>query len=99
MRYTAEQRNKKTETNKLSIEELDEVKTMLAERVKEWNRESMERGIQKGALNLLVRQLETKFGPIAPEVMKRLEQTNEQQLLNWSERILSAEKPSDIFGN
>ena len=59
---------------------------MLAERVKEWNRESMERGIkkgmQKGALNLLSRLLETKFGPIAPEVMKRLEQADEQQLLN-----------------
>jgi len=80
---------------------------MLAERVKEWNRESMERGIQKGmqkgmqkgALNLLVRQLEIKFGPIAPEVMKRLEQADDQQLLNWSERILTAGNPSDIFGN
>jgi len=99
--------NRIAETNKPSIEELDEVKTMLAERVKEWNRESMERGIQKGmqkgiqkgALNLLIRLLETKFGPIGPEVMKRLEQADEQQLLNWSERILSAKKPSDIFGN
>ena len=32
-----------------SIEELHEVKTMLAERVKEWNKESMERGMQQGA--------------------------------------------------
>ena len=95
--------NRITETYKPSIEELDEVKTMLAERVKEWNRESMERGIQKGmqkgALNLLTRLLETKFGSIGPKVMKRLEQADDQQLLNWSERILTAGNLSDIFGN
>ncbi len=104
-----------TETNKPSIEELDEVKTMLAERVKEWNRESMQRGMQKGmqkgmqrgmqrgmqkgALNLLARQLEIKFGPIAPEVMIRLEQADEQQLLEWSEQILTASNISDILVN
>ena len=80
---------------------------MLSERVKEWNRESMQRGMQKGiqkgmqkgARNLLIRQLEIKFGPIAPELMTRLEQADDRQLLNWSERILSAKKLSDIFGN
>ena len=76
---------------------------MLAERVKEWNRESMQRGMQKGmqkgALNLLVRQLEIKFGPIAPEVMIRLKQADEQQLLEWSEQILTAGNISDILGN
>ena len=95
--------NRLTETNKPSIEELDEVKNMLSERVKEWNRESMQKGmqngIQKGALNLLIRQLEIKFGPIAPEVMTRLEQADDQQLLNWSERILTAKNISDILGN
>ena len=64
----------------------DEVKTMLAERVKEWNWESMARGIRKGiqkgmrkgALNLLTRLLETKFGTMAPGVMDRLELADEQ---------------------
>ena len=72
---------------------------MLAERVKEWNRESMQKGMLKGALNLLIRQLKIKFGPIAPEVMTRLEQADDQQLLNWSERILTAKNISDILGN
>ena len=36
------------EIHKPSIEKLDEVKTMLAERVKEWNKDSIQRGIQKG---------------------------------------------------
>ncbi len=80
---------------------------MLAERVKEWNRESMQRGMQegmqkgmqKGALNLLARQLEIKFGSVTPEVMILLEQADDQQLLNWSERILTADNLSNIFGN
>ena len=50
------------------IEELDEVTNMIAERVKEWNRESMERGIQKGmqkgAVQLLTCQLENKLPEI-----------------------------------
>ena len=34
--------------NQPIIEELEEVKTMLAERVKEWNKESLERGLRQG---------------------------------------------------
>jgi len=59
----------------------------------------MQKCMQKGALNLLARLLETKFGPIEPEVMTRLEQADEQQLLNWSERILTAKNISDILEN
>jgi hypothetical protein len=55
--------------------------------------------MQKGALNLLARQLEIKFGPIAPEVMICLEQADEQQLLEWSEQILTASNISDILVN
>ena len=76
---------------------------MLAERVKEWNRESLERGMQKGmqkgALQLLTRQIETKFGPLSPDFITRMEQADDEQILLWSERILTADKLSDIFGN
>ncbi len=94
-----------------TIEELDEVKNMLAERVKEWNQESLERGIQKGiqkgmqkgmqkgALQLLTRLIETKFGPLSPNFITRMEQADDEQILRWSERILTADKLSDIFGN
>ena len=90
-----------------TIEELDEVKNMLAERVKEWNQESLERGLQKGmqkgmqagARKLLTRMLETKFGPLSQDFLDRMEQADDEQILLWSERILTAEKLSDIFGN
>ncbi|NIA05499.1 MAG: transposase [Proteobacteria bacterium] len=89
--------------NQPVIEELHEVKTMLAERVKEWNKESMERGLQKGlqkgALQLLTRLLEKKFGSLPPDLMLRLTQSDEEQILQWSERILTADTLGDIFGN
>ncbi len=85
------------------IEELNEVRNMLAERVKEWNRESLERGLQKGmqkgALQLLTRQIETKFGPLPQDFLDCMEQADDEQILLWSDRILTAEKLSDIFGN
>lgn len=50
------------------VNELVEVETMLAERVKEWTTEwkedGLQKGIQKGKLQLLNRQLTTKFGQL-----------------------------------
>ena len=85
------------------IEELGEVKTMLAERVKNWNRESEERGLkrgmQKGALQLLMRQLEKKFGGLSPDLVNKLEQSDETQILLWSENILTADTLGKVFGH
>jgi len=80
---------------------------MLAERVKEWNRESMERGMrtgmqkgmQKGARQLLLRQLEKKFKVIPSDIKQRLEEADGEQILEWSERILTAADLGDIFGD
>ena len=82
-----------------SIEELHEVKTMLAERVKEWNKKSMERGIQQGTSLVLIHLLEKKFGVLSTELLCRINQADEQQILQWSEYVLTADKLSDIFGN
>jgi len=84
---------------------------MLAECVKEWNKESMERGLQKGlqqglqkglekgALQLLMHLLETKFGNLPQDLVLRLKQADEEQILQWSGRILTADTLGDIFGN
>ncbi len=90
-----------------AIENLTEVKNMLAERVKEWNRESLEKGIQKGiqngmrkgAVQLLLRQLENKFGDIPNKFLQQLHHADEEQILRWSESILTAQTLGDIFGH
>ena len=84
---------------------------MLAERVKEWNRESMERGIQQGiqlgvqqAMQLatrqvLLRQLEKRFSALPTDIKAKLDGASEEQLLQWTELILTAKTLGEIFGH
>ena len=89
-----------------SVADLMEVETMLAERVKEWTKEWKEEGLQQGlqqgmqtVRQVLLRQLTQKFGSLPTEVEEKLQQADEEQLLEWSDRILSAESLGDIFGH
>lgn len=70
------------------IAELEEVKSMLAERVTEWTQqwkqEGLEEGLQKGrqkgqedaleqARGVLLQDLERRFGPLPGEIRRRIE--------------------------
>ncbi|HEV7508780.1 MAG TPA: Rpn family recombination-promoting nuclease/putative transposase [Thermoanaerobaculia bacterium] len=62
------------------VMELQEVKSMLEERVKEWTREwernGFEKGLEKGLSSIrsvLLRQLEARFGPVPQGVRERLD--------------------------
>ena len=97
--------------NQPAVESLYEVKTMLAERVEEWKKnyreeglqegrqKGLQEGLQKGALQLLIRQLEKKFGILPADVVAQLDCADEKQIIFWSERILTADSLSDIFGH
>ena len=76
------------------IADLQEVDTMLAERVQEWTREwkkegfqeGLEQGLEKGleesldqARAVLLRELEARFGPLSPETRRRIEETGSVQ--------------------
>ena len=88
---------------------LEEIETVLAERIDRWNRELQEKGRQEGlqegrqegrqeaAAQVLLRQLRLKFGPLAPEVEERVRSTDADQLLEWSERILTAQHLEEVF--
>ena len=58
-----------------------------------------QKGRQKGATQVLVRQLEKKFGELSSESLQRLNDANEEQILEWSENILSARTLGDVFGH
>jgi len=75
------------------IENLQEVRTMLAERVKEWTKQ-WEQG---GEAKFLTRLLERKFGPLDAEVRSRIAQADSERLLEWGERVLTAERLEDVF--
>jgi hypothetical protein len=85
------------ETEIPEIEHLQEVRTMLAERVREWTRQWREEGRQECGAEFLTRQLERKFGPLDAAVRSRIEQADSEQLLEWAERVLTAERLEDVF--
>jgi hypothetical protein len=98
--------------------DLQEVRSMLAERVKEWTRDWKQQGIeegrrvgieegrkegrqegrQEGEAAVLLRQIERKFGSGAAEAYRaRIAEADAETLLDWSERILTAEQVEEIF--
>ena len=61
--------------------------------------EGLQKGRQEGEAQLLLRQLRLKFGPLAPEVEERVHSMDPDRLLEWSERVLTAERLQDVFGD
>lgn len=94
-------------------EELEDSRDMLRERVREWSREweqqglkrgleegmekGMEKGLRKGEQRVLLHQLERKFGTPDAATQRRIETADDDQLLTWSENLLSADRLEDVF--
>jgi hypothetical protein len=95
------------------LTDLQEVRTMLAERVKEWTQqwrdegweegrnegrnEGRKEGRKEGGAQLLVHLLERKFGPLDATVTARIAQADAEQFLVWAERVLTADRLEDVF--
>ena len=94
---------------------LEEFRDMLKERVREWNRQLREEGRQEGRQEgrkeghqegrregeseLLLRQLERRFGPLDEFTRARLRSADPEQLLGWGERFVTADRLRDVFGD
>ena len=61
--------------------------------------EGREEGRHTGMADLLLRLLTAKFGPLTAEHRRRLEQADAETLLRWSERLLTAQRPEEVFGD
>ena len=88
------------------INDIMEADTMLAERIGNWFDEAtrkgveqgMQQGMQQGEVAILLRLIERKFGQAAAERHRAtIEQADAETLLEWSDRILTAETPDAIF--
>ena len=78
----------------------EDVKKMssFAERHLEKGRqEGMQQGMQQGEARVLLRQMERKFGTVSVEIRQRINQADEARLLEWSERILTANSPEEVL--
>ncbi len=76
---------------------LEEVDTMLAEKIDRWNQELREKSLQEGEARIVLRQLRLKFGPLEPDIEEQVRTADADRLLAWSERILTAESLRDVF--
>jgi flagellar biosynthesis/type III secretory pathway protein FliH len=93
------------------VADLNEVETMLSERVKEWTeqwkaegfQQGMEKGMRQGAQEgkavFLIRLLEKKFGPLGLRTLARIKAAEPEQLLAWGERVLGARELGGVFGD
>lgn len=87
------------------IDDLQELKIMLAERLEEWahgyKAEGMQQGRQQGRQEgegvLLRRQLIRRFGSLPETVEVRLTQASTDQLEIWGDRVLDAKLLDEVF--
>jgi len=79
-----------------ALNELQEVKSMLAERVVEWTEEWKKQGETKGEATMLERQLKKRFGNLDEAICQRLAQADAETLLRWGERIFQASSAEDV---
>ncbi|MEM7586689.1 MAG: hypothetical protein AAF560_25090 [Acidobacteriota bacterium] len=75
------------------LQDLQEVKTMLAERVATWPQQWMESGLRKALIELI----KEKFGSVDAQHVELIDEAPEKQLEVWLRRILKAEAAADVF--
>ncbi len=80
------------------IENLQEARTMLAERVKDWKKQWQEEARKEGESTVLIKLLTRKFGALDPDIRRRILDASSDQLLNWAERLLTADTIDEVFG-
>ncbi len=80
---------------------LEEFSDMWARTFEKFEREAREEGRKdgrrEGEANLLLRQLERKFGPLDARTRARIRRAGPDRLLEWGERFVTAERLEQVF--
>jgi hypothetical protein len=63
----------------------------------QWRQEGIEEGRRQGEAELLLRLLRRKFGSVPRKIQTRLRDAQPEQLLDWGERLLTANSLEEIF--
>ena len=64
---------------------------------KEGREEGRQEGRQEGEATLLLRLLRRKFGALDPATEERVNSADAEQLLEWGERVLTANTLDEVF--
>jgi len=83
------------------LNDLQEINSMLSERVKSWKEDWMERrsaeAREDAERGLLHRQLTRRFGPLDEQTETRLQQATTADLERWADNILDARTLDEVF--
>ena len=60
-------------------------------------KQGLDQGLKQGEAQILLRQLNHLFGPLATSVQDRLSHATKEQLEDWSLRTLRAQSLADVF--
>ncbi len=95
-----------SDANVTTVENLEEVIPMITESRIDWTaewredlkREGRREGRREGEAELLLRQLNRLYGPLAPAVEDRVHKARADQLLEWGERVVTSGSLDGVFG-
>ena len=59
--------------------------------------QGMQKGLQQGEAKILIRQLTKRFGELPEETLRKIESADADTLLQWSERVLTAQTLDEIL--
>ncbi|QKE38159.1 Rpn family recombination-promoting nuclease/putative transposase [Ferrovum myxofaciens] len=84
------------------VDDLQELRIMLSERMKEWahqyEAEGVQKGMQQGEALALQRLLTKRFGGITPEILTRIASASQEQIENWFDQAIDASGYAEVFG-
>jgi hypothetical protein len=73
------------------------MQTFIDRYIEQGVQQGIEQGKRQGEAEVLLRQLERKFGPTSATLRQRIQEADAETLLHWSERILTADTPEAVF--
>jgi hypothetical protein len=83
------------------LNDLNEVNTMLAERVRQWTQEWKQEGIEEGrqeeASKLFLLLLESRFGAVNQQLQEKVRTSNPERIEAWIKQIFQAKTPEDLL--
>jgi hypothetical protein len=79
------------------VNDLDEVRVMLSDKLEEWAKEYIAEGVEKGEMLALQKQLSRKFGAIPATITEKIAQASPEQIDVWLDRAFDGLSLKEIF--
>ena len=95
--YTAMDNNQMQEYQERYPQEVNKMAGLTERLLNEGRQEGMQQGMQQGELNILLRMLVRRFGPLDAATRQCLQQATSEELERWSDNILDANTLEEVF--